>query len=707
MTRLIALSALMVAFAAVAFGQSKIVKKGPIPSWVAPTNINYSYNKLEQHAEDGYYTIAFNKQVAVSLQTTYINQVDKILNESGIENASEISVTWDPSFQQLTFHSIRIIRGKESIDKLKLNKIKTLHQETDSYKHLYDGSLTALLLLEDTRKGDVIEYSYSLQGMNPAFKGKYADFLTMAFSVPVGQLFYRVLAPVDRPLYTENILGKNEPVIIRRLNEKEYVWSQVNVEPVIIEDNVPGWYEAYPTVAISEYNDWKDIRDWASALFPNEVSIGPALQKRIDAIRNNFSTDEARTSEAIRFVQDEIRYLGIEMGAGSYKPHNPNQIFNQRFGDCKDKTYLLVTMLQAMNISATPVFINTSSKKGIHNWLPSPTAFDHVTVRIKVNGAFYFVDATSNYQRGGVKKLSYPDYQAALILADSSAGLTTIEPQQPGYVEVKESFSIPDMKGAATLKVITTNCGQFADIARSDFANNSLNELKKSYKNFYSAYFEKIKADSISYKDDEQSGLFTVYEYYTIEDFWQLQDGIQKASIAAFVINSTIRRPKEKLRTMPFRITYPANYREIIEVHLPENWNIEPMDENIRTSAFAYKAISVLDGKKLTLTYEYQTFKDHVAPAEISSLLAQYKRIDEKTAWDLTYNTTGISSNRETSTLTGDQRKSITTRILIFFGLLFGFGLFFLVKRNRKRKQEIASISSFEDRFKKAKNQLQ
>ena len=68
------------------------------------------------------------------------------------------------------------------------------------------------------------------------------------------------------------------------------------------------------------------------------------------------------------------------MGKNSYKPHSPDRVMQQRFGDCKDKSYLLCTLLQAMNIEASPVLISTSYKKTITNWLPSPALFDHCTV---------------------------------------------------------------------------------------------------------------------------------------------------------------------------------------------------------------------------------------------------------------------------------------------------------------------------------------
>ena len=112
--------------------------------------------------------------------------------------------------------------------------------------------------------------------------------------------------------------------------------------------------------------------------------ISSALQQKITEIRENTASDEQKVLSVLRFVQDDIRYMGIEMGQNSHKPHHPNQVFAQRFGDCKDKTYLMCTMLNAMSIQADPVLINSYYKQAIYELLPSSRNFDHVTVRVNL-----------------------------------------------------------------------------------------------------------------------------------------------------------------------------------------------------------------------------------------------------------------------------------------------------------------------------------
>lgn len=196
--RLVFLFVLIFLLFAVSNGQNKKVNKEPAPSWITETSINYNQSDLDYDAEDGYVDLDYEMQVSVSSQTKYFKKAIKILSEAGVENSSEISIDFDPSYQKLIFHTLKIIRNHQTIDKLQSSKFKVVQQEKDLDLHLYDGSLTAVSFLEDIRTGDVIEYSYSIQGFNPIFNGRYFGLYDVQYSVPIYNLLYKLVTPTNR-----------------------------------------------------------------------------------------------------------------------------------------------------------------------------------------------------------------------------------------------------------------------------------------------------------------------------------------------------------------------------------------------------------------------------------------------------------------------------------------------------------------------------
>lgn len=638
------------------------------PAWITVTKTDYSQTHLDDEAEDGYADLRYEQQVSLEHKVTYYKKAVHILSESGVQNSSQVSVDFDPSYESLAFHSIKIIRGGEVMDALNLSKIKTIQQEKELNRFLYNGTLTAVLILEDVRKDDVIEYSYTVKGFNPIFKNKYADFYVTQFSVPVYNVLFKLVVPTGRSVTIKNSLTDVQPSVTTTATGTQYEWLLKNTDALRLDDNLPSWYDCYPAVIVSEYKSWAEVADWATDLFPFGTSLTGGLQKKVAEIKQKYSSTDERVLAALRFVQDDVRYMGIEMGENSHKPHSPAQIFAQRFGDCKDKAYLLCTLLKAMDVDAWPVLNNTGYKKTIGAWLPSPHNFDHCTVKAVVAGETYWFDATASYQRGPLQNISYPDYQTGLVIDQGTTGLTTIPLQESGKIVSKEIFTVKRLNGPVQLQVVTQSSGSFADNVRYSYKSNSNKELLKQYKDLYTGYFKKLEADSLVYTDDEQTGTITSKEYYTIGDFWKAEDGKTKASIEPYFINSIIKKPDEEKRSMPYALLYPAHYEEQIEIHLPEDWPVEEWSQNIIAPSFALNyTYSQPAADVVLLTYRYNTKADHVLPEETTAYLEKLDEAAKTMAFHLTQDGEGRSY---ISTSSGSSATSAYTIAYVILGFL-------------------------------------
>jgi hypothetical protein len=638
---------------------------GNEPLWITHTDIDYANTSMDDDALDGYSFLGFEKQVNLAENCTYIRQCTRIISEAGVQNESQVSVSFDPTYQQLIFHSIKIIRGNTSIDQLRLSKMKTIQQEPDLDNFIYDGSLKAVLFLEDVRKGDIITYSYSVKGFNPIFKGKYQDTYDLQFSTPIYHLYYKLMLPNGRSVSIKNTVDSSRPAVSTTASATVYEWKRSNVKGLHTQDYLPSWYEVFPDVMISEFKTWKDVNEWALKLFPLNAPISKGLEQKINEIKQEDTSMEERVRKALRFVQDDIRYMGIEMGVHSHKPADPVKVFSQRFGDCKEKSYLLCCMLQHMGIEANPVLINTVYKKSIYNWLPSPGAFNHTTVRVKIRNDYYFFDPTIAFQRGAIKDIYYPDYECGFIINDTTTGISDIPFHQNGEVKIKENFSIPDMKGNAKLTVTTTYSGTYADDVRYNYKNSSNYEMLKDYKDFYASYFEKIQADSLVISDNDNSGYFTTKEYYSIDSFWSVDKGVKTAAFSSFVIQSILQKPKDMQRTMPFWIRYPAKYHESIVIDLPFEWDAGNSKENINCNAFMLNANFSYRNKKIVLDYDYESYKNHVTPQDAKEFFAALKQSDESQGYSISYN-----ENKKIKPLEPSGTKSSYKQLLSIFLVL-------------------------------------
>src|SRR5207342_2144670 len=116
------------------------------------------------------------------------------VNESGVQNASEASVTFAPEFQKVVFHKVTLWRGDKIVSQLKPEQIKVVQEETDASDFQYNGLKRAFVIVKSVQKEDRIEIAYSITGFNPVFSNRYSDKIYFASSTVIGSYFETIIA---------------------------------------------------------------------------------------------------------------------------------------------------------------------------------------------------------------------------------------------------------------------------------------------------------------------------------------------------------------------------------------------------------------------------------------------------------------------------------------------------------------------------------
>lgn len=141
------------------------------PSWVKTIRLEPAKKGKEEATSGGISYVLVDRQENVGASTYYYHEARQITSENGVQNGASITVSFDPSYQKLAYHSIKLWRGETAVDRLDRSQIRLFQREKDMESFLYDGSYTAQCELEDVRVGDVIEFAYSVQGDNPVKVG--------------------------------------------------------------------------------------------------------------------------------------------------------------------------------------------------------------------------------------------------------------------------------------------------------------------------------------------------------------------------------------------------------------------------------------------------------------------------------------------------------------------------------------------------------
>jgi len=146
---------------------------------------------------------------------------------------------------------------------------------------------------------------------------------------------------------------------------------------------------------LSSVNDWKDVAAWYWKLVEPQLKVTPEIQLAVADLTKDKPTQLEQAKAIFYWVEDKIRYVGLEFGAGAYEPHSAKDVFDNRYGDCKDQATLLCTMLSAAGIKAYPVLVPVGFRGQTSKRLPSPGMFDHCIALAEIDGKQVWMDTTA------------------------------------------------------------------------------------------------------------------------------------------------------------------------------------------------------------------------------------------------------------------------------------------------------------------------
>lgn len=610
------------------------------PDWIRHETPALATAEQISAARDGVVYLLSDQQLRVSgnapAQTRverYYRHIHQVIATPGIEHVSQLELEFDPSYQQLVIHRVQIRRGAQTINALKPSEIRVLQKEDEIEQQLFNGMLAALVILQDVRVGDVVDYDYSLVGENPILAGRFTDVDYLVEGEPVAQLRYRLLWPTARPLQHQMRNFKLAPQIQLNGATTEYLWERANVPPPEIDSEATEPTDEYPTLYLSEFKSWQEVAAWAVPLYQTKAPLSPMLREQIERWRTLTAHREQQLIAVVRFVQDEIRYLGIELGPHSHLPHTPSQVFAQRYGDCKDKAFLLATILRELGIEADPALVNSDLQNRVAEVLPSPFAFDHVITRVKLNGQTYWFDPTISLQRGGLAQHSNPELGRALLVRADAQDLTEIPlmASTQALKTIREIYTVNADNHTATLEVQTTYRSSTADTARDYLAKNSLKDLAKDRLQRLQARDRSITALGLpTVEDDPANNVIVLQERYHIGRFWR--DNARDFAADRLTQELPLVNPAAQ---QTVRLTFPLDFEQLIEIRTPTMLAVAGATESLRTEALQFELRRERAGRTLKLYFRLRTQRAFVSAAESAGLAATLEQIEDLSSFRL------------------------------------------------------------------------
>ena len=333
-----------------------------------------------------------------AIHTSYL--VYKVLTQQGADQWGEISHVWEPWHQEKPVLQARVITPDHAIHSLDPKTItdspaKEDQQETYSDRRVVRAPLPAMA------PGSIVEEEHVAKDTAPFFGAGTVSFFTFGRGVPVQRTRLVLESPLTLTIrYSVQLLPDMKPVRTEENGRVRLTFDsgpEEALEPA--ENNLPSDVHQYPRVWFSTGSSWQHMAQDYATLIDAQLAKDD-LKALVARLVAGKTSRQDKATAILQYLDHEIRYTGIEFGDAAITPHPLSETLNHKFGDCKDKAALLVTMLRTAGIPSFPALLNVGMREDVPTDLPGMGMFDHMIVYAP-GSPDYWIDATDQYARLG------------------------------------------------------------------------------------------------------------------------------------------------------------------------------------------------------------------------------------------------------------------------------------------------------------------
>ena len=433
--RLIVVTTLVLAVTTIA---TSVAAQGITIPAVAPIPADDSLYKLAVYpaAHDGEATHLLFDSTSVSVEKgggvlKTFRRVIQVLTESGASTLREQQFTYSPGHQTFVVKWLRVVRPDGSV----VSATPAQVQESDvpapiSTSPVYSDTKVTRVSLSGVTSGTIVDVAFTVDDHTPAMKGDFAQtyIFTPGPSIERARFTLEVPSSLIPRIREANLDFKH--VTTSHDGRTRYIWSRDQTPTVKREPFAADSNGVIMDVRVGGAITWNDVSRWYAGLARDRYAATPRLSQLVDSLVVGAKSRDDSIRAVHRWVAQDIRYVGIELGIGGYQPRMPDTVVATGYGDCKDKATLFVAALGHLGIRAFPVLlsINASAKRD----MPSPQQFNHEIAAVALAGGGYrFVDLTSSFSAYGELPLNIEGGFGLLVFPDGRNEDVTIPVDAP------------------------------------------------------------------------------------------------------------------------------------------------------------------------------------------------------------------------------------------------------------------------------------
>ena len=520
----------------------------------------------------------FSHDVLPTGQSRYTtHQVVKIFTERGIQRYGDIAIPYQPAAQNIGVNIARTIAVDGTVLQPPNEAFNDVTPPGLLSQNLYSDAMWKVISMVGLAPGVCIEYQVTLEDKVPGgetwitggynFQATEATLETsFALQMPESWPIQWQVANDPRPQDPDILHTENDTVI--------YIWKYGETPGLTLEGGMPHVNDIVPRLRYSSIKDWDSVYTWYKDLAKGRYTPDADIAAKVQQLTDNLMTEDAKIRAIYHFVATNIRYVGIELGQSAYQPSPATEVFQMQYGDCKDKTTLLISMLDLAGIKAYPVLLSVAPYERIDTTLPSLSQFNHMVTAIPTSPDTYiWLDPTST-------TCSYGDIpyntqgRTGFLISDTHGEFveTPVYPPESNRLVSTTELTLDNDGSVQGTLYIQTN-GQYNLNTRWAYQQIHPNALKTTLATELSHQFPGIQVTWSDISDlNDLNVPVTINLGFHVENYgtWVGNDVLLPLPIDEFADYAETFANEQ--RTYSLDLGYPMQIEKAIRIQIPDGW---------------------------------------------------------------------------------------------------------------------------------------
>ena len=371
------------------------------------------------------------------------------------------------------------------------------------------------------------------------------------------------------------------------------------------------------------FSTWNDVAAW--------------LERKSTAARGDLPpTLRVPSADPVKdpasWVQDKVRYVALEVGEGGYAARPPALVAERLFGDCKDKAFLTIALLKRNGVEAFPVLALSREFGSIDPDFPSPAAFNHLIVAVRVpapetyaarvvlpDTALVIFDPTDPATPFGELR---GDLQGtrALVVRNGRGDLITL-PYAPSDRNVHRRTVDASIDSAGKMSAAITDTTEGATSQRGYYRELSPLQRTEAVGRLAENLVpgSSVSLATFSHLDDREAPFRSSYTL-TAADYVRRAGSVSLLEVLPCPIGPR-RIPRLAERRFPIDLGTPRRVEETTTIHLPPAFRVDSLPDpaDAETAYVAYHFSVSRKGDAIVATESYEVRRPSIPPSEVAA----------------------------------------------------------------------------------------